>query len=61
VPNTWGFLIEKLLETDKNVVYLLGFSEIGYGNDKPDPATARSGRANAMISPSRWYKKSVRP
>jgi CRP-like cAMP-binding protein len=30
-------------------------------DDKPDPATARSGRAKAIISPSRWYKKSVRP
>jgi hypothetical protein len=28
---------------------------------KPVPDTARSGRANAIISPSRWYKKSVRP
>jgi hypothetical protein len=30
-------------------------------DDKPDPATARSGRAKAIIAPSRWYKKSVRP
>src|SRR5665811_422109 len=30
-------------------------------DDKPVPVTARSGRANAIISPSRWYKKAVRP
>ena len=30
-------------------------------DDEPVPDTARSGRANAIISPSRWYKKSVRP
>jgi len=28
---------------------------------EPIPDTARSGRKNAIISPSRWYKKSVRP
>src|SRR5450759_1121592 len=30
-------------------------------NDEPIPDTARSGRANAIVSPSRWYKKAVRP
>ena len=30
-------------------------------DDEPVPDTARSGRANAIISPSRRYKKSVRP
>jgi hypothetical protein len=30
-------------------------------DDEPVPDTARSGRANAIVSPSRWYKKSVRP
>ena len=37
-------------------------STTGAAADKPVPATAKSGRANAIISPSRWYiKKSVRP
>jgi hypothetical protein len=30
-------------------------------DDEPVPDTARSGRANAIISPSRSFKKSVRP
>ena len=30
-------------------------STTGAANDKPLPATARSGRANAIISSSRWY------
>src|SRR5450631_3936050 len=36
-------------------------STAGATDDEPVPDTARSGRANAIISPSRWYKKSVRP
>ena len=35
-------------------------STTGTTDDEPVPDTARSGRANAIISPSRWYKKSVR-
>ena len=35
-------------------------STTGATDDEPVPDTARSGRANAIISPSRWYKKSVR-
>jgi hypothetical protein len=30
-------------------------------NNEPIPDTARSGRANAIISQARWYKISVRP
>jgi hypothetical protein len=29
-------------------------------DNEPIPDTARSGRANAIVSQSRWYKKSVR-
>ena len=36
-------------------------STTGATDDEPVPDTARSGRANAIVSPSRWYKKSVRP
>jgi hypothetical protein len=39
---------------------VLAVSTTGATDDKPDPATARSGRAKAIIAPSRWYKKSVR-
>ena len=35
-------------------------STTGATDDEPVPDTARSGRANAIVSPSRWYKKSVR-
>ena len=30
-------------------------------DNKPVPDTAGSGRSNAIVSQSRWYKKSVRP
>src|SRR5450759_4349554 len=33
----------------------------GATDDEPVPDTARSDRANAIVSPSRWYRKSVRP
>src|SRR5271168_4083686 len=33
----------------------------GATDDEPVPDTARSGRANAIVSLSRWYKKAVRP
>ena len=35
-------------------------STTGTTDDESIPDTTRSGRANAIISPSRWYKKSVR-
>jgi len=38
---------------------VLAVSTTGAADDKPDPATARSGRAKAIIAPSRWYKKCV--
>jgi putative transposase len=38
----------------------LGYRPRATGHE-PIPHNARSGRANAIISPSRWYKKSVRP
>jgi hypothetical protein len=37
-----------------------GISTTGATDDEPVPDTARSGRANAIVSQSRWYKKSVR-
>jgi hypothetical protein len=40
---------------------ILAVSTTGAADDKPDPAAARAGRAKAIIAPSRWYKKSVRP
>jgi hypothetical protein len=36
------------------------FEPTGAADDEPIPDTARSGRANAKISLSRWYKISVR-
>ena len=34
-------------------------STTGAADDEPIPAAARSGRANAIVSLSRWYKKAV--
>ena len=30
-------------------------------DNEPVPDAARSGRANAIVSPARWYRKAVRP
>jgi hypothetical protein len=35
-------------------------STAGATDNEPVPDTARSGRANAIVSQPRWYKKSVR-
>jgi hypothetical protein len=37
-----------------------GISTTGATDDEPVPDTARSGRANAIVSQPLWYKKSVR-
>jgi len=39
----------------------LRISTTGAADDEPVPHSARSGCANAIISPSRWYKKIVKP
>src|ERR1022692_3513872 len=36
-------------------------STAGATDNEPVPDTARSGRANAIVSQPRWYKKSVKP
>src|SRR5476649_691831 len=36
-------------------------STAGATDNEPVPDTTRSGRANAIVSKPRWYKKSVRP
>jgi hypothetical protein len=48
-------------ETDIVVVILWSRLGVPFAtNDEPVPDTARTGRANAIISLSRWFKKSVR-
>jgi hypothetical protein len=41
--------------------FIARISATGAADDEPVTDTTRSDRANAIISPSRWYKKSVRP